>query len=171
MSLREDLFRRADGSEDTFAVVTRDDSVVVVCADGPRLLMTEQYRYAARRWSLELPQGGVGPGESTADAALRELREETGWEADTPRVVAGPLHEAADWATQAFHVVSVRPLRLDAPQREPGEEGMRVRWVSREELPALVAGGHIVDAATLAALLVVDLLPPSAARVAANQYT
>ncbi len=43
----------------------------------------------------QMPQGGIDPGESPRDAALRELREETGVSADKVELVA----ETDDWLT------------------------------------------------------------------------
>lgn len=43
----------------------------------------------------QMPQGGIDPGETPQEAALRELREETGVTADKVRIEA----EAADWLT------------------------------------------------------------------------
>ena len=46
----------------------------VIVTDGQRLLLGHASR--SPRW--DIPKGGVEPGESLAEAALRELREETG---------------------------------------------------------------------------------------------
>ena len=50
-------------------------AVVPVLEDG-RLLMVTQYRNALDRFTLEIPAGGLNPGEPTIDAAARELKEE-----------------------------------------------------------------------------------------------
>lgn len=59
------------------------DAVVVLgllrLFDGPRLLLVRQFRPPMRAISVELPAGLIDPGESAEQAALRELREETGF--------------------------------------------------------------------------------------------
>ena len=153
LSLREDQVLHSDRTVVPFAVVSRAESVVVVCElPGRVLVMTEQYRYACARWSVELPQGGVMPGESAQEAALRELREETGWIGADPEVLAARLFEAGDWATHGFAVVRVRPVRLGPASPDPGELGSRTHQVPTDQLGRLLAEGLLCDAATLAAL-------------------
>jgi 8-oxo-dGTP pyrophosphatase MutT (NUDIX family) len=153
LSLREDEVLHSDGTVAPFAVASRAESVVVVCElPGRLVVMTEQYRYACGRWSVELPQGGVMPGECAQDAALRELKEETGWIGTDPEVLAARLFEAGDWATHGFTVVRVRPVRLSVANPEPGELGSRTHHVPAGQLGRLLADGSLCDAATLAAL-------------------
>ena len=52
-------------------------SCCVATVDG-RLAMVRQFRYSVGDWQLELPAGGIEAGETPAQAAARELREETG---------------------------------------------------------------------------------------------
>ena len=75
---------RPDGSEGIYGVVHfRSAAVgVVAVADDGRLLLVGQHRYSLDEYSWEIPEGGVGEGESLVDGARRELREETGFDGD-----------------------------------------------------------------------------------------
>lgn len=54
------------------------DGSGVLAFDGARILLVRQNRYAAGVQTWEIPLGGIDTGESPAEAAARELMEETG---------------------------------------------------------------------------------------------
>jgi 8-oxo-dGTP pyrophosphatase MutT (NUDIX family) len=96
---------------------------------------------------LCLPKGLVDPGEKSIDAAVREVREETG-------LTAMPLAKLADsryvyvrsWGDgeRVFKIVSFYLLRyvsgrIDDIAPEMRIEVARARWVRLEEAPALLA--------------------------------
>ncbi len=96
---------------------------------------------------LCLPKGLVDPGEKPIDAAVREVREETG-------LTAVPLAKLADskyvyvrsWGDgeRVFKIVSFYLLRyvsgrIDDIAPEMRIEVGRARWVRLEEAPALLA--------------------------------
>ncbi|MCI0636610.1 MAG: DUF2064 domain-containing protein, partial [Actinobacteria bacterium] len=51
---------------------------VAAVTDHDELLLVRQYRHPVRDWTLEVPAGSIREGESSLEAASRELREETG---------------------------------------------------------------------------------------------
>ena len=54
-------------------------AVVLVIDDAERLLMLRRHRFIDDSWGWEVPVGIVEPTEEPMHAALREVREETGW--------------------------------------------------------------------------------------------
>ena len=96
---------------------------------------------------LCLPKGLVDPGEKALEAALREVREETG-------ITASPVTKLADikymyvrtWGDgkQVFKIVSFYLLRYESGEIDNISEAMRVEvaralWVPLEEAPKLLA--------------------------------
>lgn len=89
-------------------------AVVAVTGDA-RLVLTEQYRVPVGQRVIELPAGLAGdvPAHATealAEAARRELREETGYEAEQMiRLVAGPPSAGlASEIVTFFHATGLR---------------------------------------------------------------
>lgn len=153
MRVREDEIRRHDGSSGIYGVVEKPDFVVVAPFEGDRVHLVEQFRYpvGARYW--ELPQGSVeqAPESDPADAARRELLEETGLEAGR-LLAAGHLFLGYGYSTQGYHVYLATELRRRTPAREPEEQDMVARAFGVEELERMIKKGQIKDATTVAAI-------------------
>ncbi len=73
--------RRKDGDIRIHTKGTDPEGVLVYAIDEEdpdRILMVHQYRYPVDRYMYELPAGLIESGETPAQAAVREIREETG---------------------------------------------------------------------------------------------
>ena len=80
--IRRDELIEPTGVRTTREMITHPGSVVVlpVLPDG-RVLLIQQYRYAARQFLWELVAGKMDGGETPEEGAARELKEETGYTA------------------------------------------------------------------------------------------
>ncbi|MEM6372078.1 MAG: NUDIX hydrolase [Pseudomonadota bacterium] len=91
-----------------YAVLPRDGAVLLTCQFDPEA-------------DIQLPGGGIDPGESPIQALHREVYEETGWHIARPRrwgvfrrFVYMP--EYTLWAEKVCHIYVARPtLRIGAP--------------------------------------------------------
>jgi 8-oxo-dGTP pyrophosphatase MutT (NUDIX family) len=116
-----------------------DVTVATVVADGGRLLMVEEI--VGGRQVLNQPAGHLEPDESLLDAALRETREETGWDVRLTAFVG-----AYQWKEQGASdddagrhylrfAFAAEPVAYD-PARPLDEGIVRAVWLSPAELQA-----------------------------------
>lgn len=97
-----------------------------------QLLLTEQ---ADPGPDLQLPGGGIDPGESPFAALHREVFEETGWLIAPPRRVGvfrrfAYMPEYDLWAEKICLIHVARPIRRLGPPTEPGH---RALWMDAAE--------------------------------------
>jgi 8-oxo-dGTP pyrophosphatase MutT (NUDIX family) len=114
------------------------------------VLLIWRHRFITDRWGWELPGGRVDPGETPAEAAAREMLEESGWRAGPlrPLFAYNPLAGLSD---QLFHVFVAAGA---AYEREPeGFEAERVEWVPVPELRGLIRRDEVPEGFSLTALL------------------
>lgn len=116
-------------------------NVVALTADH-ELLLVRQWRHGVRDFTLEIPGGLVDAQESPAEAAARELREETGYVGESPALL-GVVQPNPAIQDNLCHTFLVRQCRRDgALQQDDGEDLEVVRRPVRA-IPELVASGDI----------------------------
>ena len=102
------------------------------------VLLLWRHRFVTDTWGWELPAGGVDPGESLEEAAVREAIEEAGWRPIDLRhlVTYHPINGAVD-QTFAVFLAPDWPRRWARPPTP--SEAERIEWVPvdrvRDELP------------------------------------
>lgn len=92
---------RTDGvAADAVAVLARLNVHRSDNGNDPRILLVKQFRPPVNAICVELPAGLIDPGETPADAAIRELKEETGFTGNVVHVGAPePLSPGATGET------------------------------------------------------------------------
>ena len=153
--------RRNTRREGTFYVLQGADwcNIIPLTADD-EVVMIEQFRHGTRDVTLEIPGGIVDASDTTpAEAARRELREETGWDG-TEIEPLGTI--APNPAIQSNHCHSflVRDARPVTEQRPDDEEEIHVRLVPLCEVPDLILRGVIDHALVVVAFSYLFLQRP-----------
>jgi len=143
---------RPDGKPGIYGVVHFANLAVGVLAldDAGRVLLVGQHRYALDRYSWEIPEGGVPAGESALDGARRELREETGVEAE--RWIELCRSHPSNSVSDEEAVLYLATGLSHGPADPDGTESLAVRWVPFDEVLAMTLDGRITDAMTVLAV-------------------
>lgn len=114
-------------------------AVGVVCLRGDEVLLVRRGAPPLEgRWSL--PGGRIEWGERAADAALRELKEETGCDADLlglVDVVDGVFKEAPGAVAQNHYILIDYAARWRAGEPVAGDDARDARFFSRAEIESL----------------------------------
>lgn len=129
-------------------------AVVPLFADGTTCLV-RQYRYAPQRVFLEVPAGKLDhPGEAPEDVALRELEEETGYQAKTLHAL-GSFYPCIGYSNECIHVFVAKDLQHKQQNLDAGErlEVVRLPFAAAVEK---ARRGELLDMKTALILLMAD---------------
>ena len=133
-------------------VIRLHRAVVMVLVDGAdRVLLLWRHRFVQDRWGWEVPGGLVDEGEEPAEAARRELEEETGYRAGRVEQLIMFQPRAGTVDAEYFVYVGRDPERVGEPTEV--NEAVRMEWVPLASVPGMIAAGEIWNAGSLVALL------------------
>jgi ADP-ribose pyrophosphatase len=150
--LRVDTVQMPSGRQTTREVVEHSDCVGIVAIDeNDNVLLVKQYRQAIDKELLEIPAGGIDPGEDAEAAMRREMREETGF---LPRRVArlGGFYSSPGFCTEYLHLYLALDL-VSSPLHAEDTEIIKLVRVPTSQIPELLSSGQICDAKSIVGLL------------------
>lgn len=156
-TVRASKFRhpQREGEKEFFVIDPPDWAMVVpITADG-ELVMVRQYRFGIEQLSLELPGGVIERGEDPRTAAVRELREETGYAGDEA-VLLGSVHPNPAIQSNRAHVVLVPNVTLQAEIKWDEDEELALELIPVAEVLERARAGEITHALMLNALFLLE---------------
>ena len=151
VNLRVDTVEMPGGRRTTREIVEHPDCVAIVPVDTQgNVLLVRQYRHAPGKELLEIPAGGIDPGEDAETAVKREMGEETGF---SPRTIKrlGGFYSSPGFCTEYLHLflaTDLVPNRLEAEDTE----GIQVVKTRPEDLEGLIRSEEICDSKSIAGI-------------------
>ena len=159
VNMRVDTVEKAGGGKTTREVVEHSNCIAVVAIDEhDNVLLVRQFRHPVDRFLLEIPAGGIDPGEEPVVSVRRELQEEIGY---FPRKIdkLGGFYAIPGYGTEYLHCFLATDLVPGRLMAEDTDDIELVR-VPQDEIPRLIASGEICDAKSIAALLTFLFIRP-----------
>jgi ADP-ribose diphosphatase len=151
VNLRIDTVETPGGRRTTREIVEHSDCVAIVPVDAQgSVLLVRQYRHAPGKDLLEIPAGGIDPGEDAETAVKREMGEETGFSPGTVKRLGG-FYSSPGFCTEYLHLflaTELIPNRLEAEDTE----SIQVVKVRPEDLEGLIKSGAICDSKSIAGI-------------------
>ena len=157
IKLDSDRIRYPDGSEAEVDIVRHSGASAVVPflsdpeGEDPQILLLRQYRYAADGYLYEIPAGRLDPGETPADCAARELKEETGCTAKQMEPLI-TMVTTPGFTDERIHLFMATELTHGEATRE-ADEFADVIIMRLSEALELIQKGEIVDGKTALGVL------------------
>ena len=141
------------GQRRRFTVIETSDWVnVVALTPDDQVVFVRQFRHGLERVTLEIPGGAIDPGETPRRAAIRELKEETGYVGRRIRKLGVVEPNPAIQANRCHLFLALDVEHRFEAQPDPGEV-LEVERHPLGEVPELLRDGRVNHALVAAAFL------------------
>jgi ADP-ribose pyrophosphatase len=151
-NVRVDTVIDAAGEETTREIVEHPECVAVVPVDANGdILLVRQYRKAIEKELLEIPAGGIEPGEDPETAVKRELQEEIGHLPGRMEKLGG-YYSSPGFCTEYLYLYVAQDLKASQLYAEDTVAIQIVR-IKPSQIRRLIRSGEICDSKSVAGLL------------------
>ena len=147
---------RTGGEHDFYTIDASDWVNIVALTPDGCVVMVRQYRHGADRVTLETPGGMVDPGETPAQAAARELLEETGYAADEVVPLGGVNPNPALFSNRLHGFLARGARKVHEVHNESTEE-THVELVPLARMREEVRAGRVEHALVIAVAYLYEL--------------
>ncbi|HSW57411.1 MAG TPA: NUDIX hydrolase [Dehalococcoidales bacterium] len=151
-NVRVDTVVNAQGEQATREIVEHGECITVVPVDeNGDIILVRQFRKALENELLELPAGGIEPGEDPVAAVKRELQEEIGFIPGKSEKLGG-VYTSPGFCNEYLHLfiaTELRPSRLTAED----SAGITLVRIKADQIIPMLETNQINDAKSVAGLL------------------
>lgn len=156
LNLRKDKVTVENGTSYREIVEHNGGAVLAAITAEGKMVMVRQYRKAAERVMLEAPAGKIDPGEEAVSAAVRELKEETGYTAGNVEFLT-KFYPSVGYSQEVLHLYLCRDLVAGTTCFDENE-ALDILEMDVDELYTMAMSGQIEDAKTIVAIFMVKSL-------------
>lgn len=151
INVRKDKVTVMNGESFREIVEHNGGAVIAAIKDDGKMLMVNQFRKPAERVMLEAPAGKIDPGETPETAALRELKEETGYTAEHIQLMT-EMYPSVGYSEEVLYLyvcTGLTPGETDFDENE----AIDICEYPLGELYDMVMRGEIKDGKTQVAVM------------------
>lgn len=150
LKLEVDTVELPDGATAQRECVRHSGGAAVLCVEGGKILLVRQFRYLYGKELYEIPAGKLDGGEEPAQAAGRELKEETGMTAKLSPYLK--IYPTPGYTDEVIHIYIAEDCKRVGGQSLDDGEFLEPVYKPVKEVLALIESGEITDAKTVAAI-------------------
>ncbi len=142
-------------SGDFYVLDAADWINVIALTPENQVVLVEQFRHGSEDFELEIVGGLVDNNEAPKDAALRELREETGFvpTGDSEIALIGKVLPNPAFLNNVCYTYLITKVKQEAEQEFDDNENIVVRLEPLEKIDDLIRTGHITHSLVVAAFM------------------
>ena len=150
---RYDWVKNPRNARSMKAVILESPDWINIVAITPekKLVIVEQFRFGVAKTTIEIPAGIIESGETSQQAAVRELKEETGYTTANWKYLGWAEANPAFLNNICHHWLAQDVVKTDSLQLDDGEE-ISVKELSLDEVRREIAEGRMRNALSLLAL-------------------
>lgn len=150
ITLQVDKIQLPNGQTATREIVKHPGAVAVLAIHDNKMIVVEQYRKPLERSQVEIPAGKLDRGENPLDAALRELKEETGYTSESIRLIAS-FATSPGFADEMIHMYLAENL-VKGEAKPDEDEFLECEAITLKEAQQYIREQRINDAKTIMAV-------------------
>ena len=133
-------------------VKTKAAGAMVAVNQEGKFILVEQYRYSHNKYFIEIPAGYIDEGETPVQAAIRELKEETGYDCENVDKLL-TVNSAIGFSDSTLHIFKATATTQDK-QNLDEQENIKILEMDEEQIyhELHLSNSLITDAKTLVGL-------------------